>query len=96
MREIVIARAKNQDALGAVYHGELDVTSATIIGAGRLLEVSPDPAFTKGIAEFVADGARWILANEDSNARVGLRAAMLILEKAGAHRAAGELSLIHI
>ena len=92
VREIVIARAKNQDALGAVYHGELDVTSATIIGAGRLLEVSPDPAFTKGIAEFVADGARWILANEDSNARVGLRAAMLILEKAGAHRAAGELA----
>ena len=54
--------------MGAVNHLGLDVTSATISALGRAFELAPDEQLT-GLGEFVADGARWILANPDENAR---------------------------
>ncbi len=91
VREILISRAKRQDRMGAVTHNGIDVTSATLTAAGRALELAPDEALSKALSEFAADGARWILANPDSNAREGLLSASQILESVGADKAVREL-----
>ena len=88
VREVLISRARRQDRMGAVSHGSLDVTSATLIGAGRALELVPDKSLTLALSEFAADGARWILANPDPTAREGLLAAHQILKTVGAEKAA--------
>ena len=90
-REIFIARAKRQTPLGAVNHLGLDVTSATINALGRAFELAPDEQLLTGLGEFVADGARWILANPDENAHAGLSAAYKLLKILKAERAAREL-----
>lgn len=91
VREVLISRARRQDRMGAVNHGGLDVTSATLIGAGRALALAPDEALSRALSEFAADGARWILANPDPTAREGLLAAHQILETVGAEKASREL-----
>ena len=91
VREVLISRARRQDRMGAVNHGNLDVTAATLIGAGRALEVVPDESLSRALSEFAADGARWILANPDPSAREGLLAAHQILKAVGAEKASREL-----
>tara|TARA_Y100001970_G_scaffold160645_1_gene196514 strand:+ start:1848 stop:3710 length:1863 start_codon:yes stop_codon:yes gene_type:complete len=91
-REIFIARAKRQTPLGAVSHAGLDVTSATISALGRAFDLAPDEQLLTGLGEFVADGARWILANPDENEQAGLSAAHKLLKALGADRAARELA----
>ncbi|MCH2626701.1 MAG: hypothetical protein MKZ75_01335 [Acidimicrobiales bacterium] len=91
-REIFIARAKRQTPLGAVNHAGLDVTSATISALGRAFDLAPDEQLLTGLGEFVADGARWILANPDETAHAGLDAAHKLLKALKADRAARELA----
>ena len=92
VREIFIARAKRQTPLGAVNHAGLDVTSATIGALGRAFDLATDEQLLEGLGEFVADGARWILANPDENADAGLTSAHKLLKTLGAERAAQELA----
>lgn len=92
VREILISRAKRQDRLGAVTHGNLDVTAATITAADRALEIAPDPALAQALSEFVADGARWMLANPAEGVAEALVAAHKLLVRVGAEKAAHELS----
>ncbi|MEC9338553.1 MAG: hypothetical protein VX971_02860 [Actinomycetota bacterium] len=91
IREILVARAKRQNRLGAVVHRNRDVTGATIIAADRALEVAPDPPLALALSEFVADGARWMLANPTDAAVEALAAAHKLLVRAGANNAAREL-----
>jgi hypothetical protein len=92
VREILISRAKRQDRLGAVTHQNLDVTAATITAADRALEIAPDPALAHALSEFVADGARWMLANPAEGVSEALVAAHNLLVRVGAQKAAHELS----
>jgi hypothetical protein len=92
VREILISRAKRQDRLGAVTHQNLDVTAATITAADRALEIAPDPALAHALSEFVADGARWMLANPADGVSEALVAARNLLVRVGAQKAAHELS----
>ncbi|HIL06364.1 MAG TPA: hypothetical protein EYG17_09990 [Acidimicrobiia bacterium] len=92
VREILISRAKRQDRLGAVTHQNLDVTAATITAADRALEIAPDPALAHALSEFVADGARWMLANPAEGVSEALVAARNLLVRVGAQKAAHELS----
>ena len=55
------------------------------------MELVPDESLSLALSEFAADGARWILANPDPNAREGLLAAHQILETVGAEKASREL-----
>ena len=91
VRDVLISRARRQDRMGGVNASGLDVTSATLIGAGRALELVPDESLSLALSEFAADGARWILANPDPNAREGLLAAHQILKTVGAEKASREL-----
>jgi len=92
VREILVARAKRQTPLGAVNHAGMDVTSATISAVDRAVELAPDKQLLEGLGEFVADGARWILAHPDADTTAGLLSAGKILTKLGADKAATELA----
>ncbi len=94
VREILIARAKRQDRLGAVTHDNLDVTGATITAADRSLEIAPDPALAHALSEFVADGVRWMLAHPDDGTAESLIAAHKMLVRVGAEKAANQLSAL--
>lgn len=91
VRDIFVGRAKRQTPLGAVTHAGMDVTAATISAVDRALELAPDKQLLEGLGEFVADGARWILAHPDDDATAGLLSAREILMKLGADKAATEL-----
>ena len=68
------------------------MTSATISALGRAFDLAPDEQLLTGLGEFVADGARWILANPDETAHAGLDAAHKLLKALKADRAARELA----
>jgi hypothetical protein len=95
VRDVLISRARAQDALGAIWGYGADVTASTLIAAERSLELHPDDALAIALSETVADAARWLLEHREVPlAAVGLAVAARLLLRVGAADAAGELDAI--
>ena len=95
VRDVLIARARSQDALGAVWSDGADVTASTLLATERALQLQPDAALATALSEVVADAARWLLEHREmAMAPEGLAAAARLLTLVDAPGAAAELDAI--
>ncbi len=66
--ELTLTRAQTSGGRGDIVWHERDVTASTLVAAGELVRYGcADGALLSALAEVVADGARWLLAQHEAS-----------------------------